>query len=171
MIVSVALAGYPFFGNHCAVGTRGVVNPRPCVQPMYHSVLPEMSGGESRGRSSSSRQAVARENRVAKRNPEPARVRTGGIAPLPSPLPSREQPLTADPLIRTNSDQTSNPSSCYFCGVKLHATDFTPFFEKKTQFTLVYDFFIFLQHVFHGKLTFFSYRAIAFCLSKKSSKF
>lgn len=35
------------------------------------------------------------------------------------------------PLIRTNSDQTAYLSSCYFCGVKSQATDFTPFFEKK----------------------------------------
>jgi len=38
---------------------------------------------------------------MAKRNPRLARVRTGGIAPLPSPLLLREQPITADP----NSDQ------------------------------------------------------------------
>ena len=36
----------------------------------------------SRVRSSSSRQAVAREDRVAKRNPELARVRTGGRCPF-----------------------------------------------------------------------------------------
>ena len=126
--VITALAGYPYFGNHSAGGKRVGVAHHPCVQPMHHSVLPEMSGGVSRRWPSSSKQVVARESRMAKRNPRLARVRTGGIAPLPSPLPLREQPLTADPLIRTNSDQTSNPSSCYFCGVKLQVTDFTLFF-------------------------------------------
>ena len=129
--VITALAGYPYFGNHSAGGKRVVVAHHPCGQPMHHSVLSVMGGGVLRRWSSSSKQVVARESRMAKRNPRLARVRTGGIAPLPSPLPSREQPLTADPLIRTNSDQTSNPSSCYFCGVKSLVTDFTLFFEKK----------------------------------------
>ena len=60
-----------------------------------------MGGGVLRRWSSSSKQVVARKSRMAKRNPRLARVRTGGIAPLPSPLLLREQPLTADP----NSDQ------------------------------------------------------------------
>ena len=61
---------------------RGVVNHCPRVQPMHHSVLPEEGGVEPRGRLSSSRQSVARAERVAKRNPELARVRTGGWCPF-----------------------------------------------------------------------------------------
>ena len=77
-----ALAGYPYFGNHSSCGERGVVNHRPRVYPMHHSVLPEEGGVEPRGRLSSSRQAVAREDRVAKRNPELARACTGGGVPF-----------------------------------------------------------------------------------------
>ena len=131
LFVSACSCGLPVFRQSQSYRNTGVVNHRPCGQPMHHSVLPEKEDVEPRGQSSSSKQVVARESRMAKRNPRLARVRTGGIAPLPSPLPLREQPLTADPLIRTNSDQTSNPSSCYFCGVKSQATDFTPFFEKQ----------------------------------------
>ena len=80
--VITALAGYLYFGNHCSCGERGVVNHRPRVYPMHHSVLPEEGGVESRVRSSSSRRAVAREDRVAKRNPELARARTGGRCPF-----------------------------------------------------------------------------------------
>ena len=62
-----------------------VVAHRPRGQPMHHSVLPEEGGVEPRVRLSSSKQVVARESRMAKRNPRLARARTGGIAPLPSP--------------------------------------------------------------------------------------
>ena len=48
---------------------------------MHHSVLPEKGVVLSRGRSSSSRRALAREDWVAKRNPELARVRAGGRCP------------------------------------------------------------------------------------------
>ena len=41
---------------------------------MHHSVLLEEGGVGSRGRSSLSRQAVARQDRMAKRNPVPARM-------------------------------------------------------------------------------------------------
>ena len=55
-----SLVGYTYFGNHSAGGKRVAVNHRPCGQPMHHSVLPEGGGIEPRGRSSLSRQSVAR---------------------------------------------------------------------------------------------------------------
>ena len=45
---------------------------------MHHSVLPEEGGVGSRGRLSSSRHAVDRQDRMAKRNPVPARACAGG---------------------------------------------------------------------------------------------
>ena len=54
------LAGCRFFGNHCSCGKWGIVNHRPRVYPMHHSVLPEEGGVESRGRSSSLRRVLAR---------------------------------------------------------------------------------------------------------------
>ena len=87
-----ALAGYPFFGNHCAGGTqvfgnhcaieiRGIVNHRPREQPMHHSVLLEEGVVEPQGRSSSSRKAWVRKGRIAKRNLRPARAGRNGIRP------------------------------------------------------------------------------------------
>ena len=75
-----ALAGHPFFSNHCADGRRGIVNHRPRVQPMHHSVLPEKGGVVSQGQSLLSRQALTRQDRTAKRNPRLARAGTGGDA-------------------------------------------------------------------------------------------
>ncbi|MBR4645535.1 MAG: hypothetical protein IKO75_00270 [Bacteroidales bacterium] len=49
---------------------------------MYHSVLPEEDGVGSRGQLSSSRRAVARQDRMAKRNPVPARACAGGMCPF-----------------------------------------------------------------------------------------
>ncbi len=51
---------------------------------MHHSVLPEEGGTEPRGRLSSSRRALAREDRVAKRNPELARAGSDRIVKIPS---------------------------------------------------------------------------------------
>ena len=101
LFVSACSCGLPVFRQSQSYRNTGVVNHRPCGQPMHHSVLLEKEGVEPRGQSSSSKQAVVRQDRVAKRNPKLARVRTGGITPLPSPLLSREQPLTAS----LNSDQ------------------------------------------------------------------
>ena len=61
-----ALAGYQVY--YC-----------PCMQPMHHSVLPEVGGVKPQGRSLSSRQALPRESRIAKRNLRLARVGTGGV--------------------------------------------------------------------------------------------
>ena len=58
-----ALADYTCFGNHSAGG-----------KPMHHSVLPEEGGVGPRGWSSSSRHVVARQDRMAKRNPVHARA-------------------------------------------------------------------------------------------------
>lgn len=61
--VVLAFAGCAGCDAHCSGG-----------QPMHHSVLPEEGGVGSRGRSLSSKQAVARQDRMAKRNPVPARA-------------------------------------------------------------------------------------------------
>ena len=66
-----ALADYTCFGNHSAGG-----------KPMHHSVLPEEGGVGPRGWSSSSRHVVARQDRMAKRNPVPARACAGGRCPF-----------------------------------------------------------------------------------------
>ncbi len=95
--------------NHCAIRTRDIVNHHPRVQPMHHSVLPEKGGVVSQGQSSSSRQALTRRDRTAKRNPRLARARTGG--------PHQPSSLAPRPLKRTNSDQTTYLSSYYFCSV------------------------------------------------------
>ena len=145
------LTVYPFFGNHCVIGKRGIVVHCARVQPMHHSVLPEEGGVVPQGRSLSSRQALTRKDRIAKRNLRLARARTGGT-------------LLPQPPKRTNSDQTAYPSSCYFCGVKSVAV-FMRLFEKK-QSTFGKEYFIIFAACILGCTAFFIYRAIAFCLVK-----